>query len=760
MKAVQNSLLVLCGGLLLSTNTNAAELGGEYKTLLCTENLNIPDRPFVDAELEPGDTHMVADEADLVDGGVSTLTGNAEVTRDAQQVTADVIHYNDPADTADLDGNVNYWDESLYLKSNEAFLELDKDTGEFIDADFVIKESRARGIADKMVLEVGKRSVLEETEYTTCDPNDEFWKLSADKIELNHETNYGTGRNVVLKIKDFPVFYTPYMSFPLSDERKSGFLTPSYGTTTSYGLQITTPYYWNISPNMDATITPRFFSDSGVMAIGEFRFLHKRGSGVLGLEYLPSDNQFNDKNRNLLAVDLAHSFKNGLSLSIDYNRASDKFYFEDFGSQLSTTSVSFLRQTGQVRYAKAGWNIRALIQSFQITNPSIPDTSKPYKRLPNLFIDYASPNENHRLNYGIRSQFAYFYRDTGVTNDFNAFRADLNPYISFPMTNVYSFIKPKLSLRYTQYELDGNPSFDSSSSRIIPTFSLDSGLFFERDVSLLNRNYLQTLEPRLFYLLTPKQGQDDLPRLDSGLYTLSYNTLFYENRFSSVDRVADANQITAAMTSRFIDKNSGRSLGTISIGQIFYFRDREINFPGQTVRDEQTSSLVASFGTTAIKHLNINSEFQWNPYVSDSTEKLTFQARYNPAPRKVLNLSYRVVRSNEINRVTGRNSLGVATSDIDQSDISFSWPITKNWSAVGRWNYAVPEGRSLETFAGIEYESCCWGARMVARRFLSNVNGDFENGLFLQFELKGLAGIGKKTVDFLKQQIPGYESEF
>lgn len=760
MKAVQNSLLALFGGLLLSTGTNAAELGGEYKTLLCPQNLNIPDRPFVDAELEAGDTYMVADEADLVEGGVSTLTGNAEVTRDAQQVTADFIQYNEPVETADLDGNVNYWDESIFLKSNEAFLELDKDTGEFINADFIIKDSRARGIADKMMLEIGKRSVLEEAEYTTCDPNDEFWKLSADKIELNHETNYGKGRNVVIRIKDFPVFYTPYLSFALSDERKSGFLAPGYGNTTNRGFELTTPYYWNISPNMDATITPRFFSDSGLMAIGEYRYLHKRGRGVLGLEYLPSDSNFNDKHRNLLALDFAHSFNNGLNLQVDYNRASDKFYFEDFGSQLTTTSQSFLRQSAQLRFSKKGWNIRALVQGFQIVNPSISDTRKPYKRLPQIFINYKSPRKNRSLNYGVENQVAYFYRDRDLADDFNVFRTDIKPYISYPISNAYSFLKPKLQLRYTQFELDGNPTLDSSTTRLLPTFSLDSGLFFDRDVSLLNKKYLQTLEPRLFYLLTPKEGQKDVPRLDSALYTFSFNSLFYENRFSGVDRIGDANQLTAAVTSRLINKNNGRSLGSISIGQIFYFRDRKVTLPGQTVRDEEASSLIAAFNTNIFQDLNIKSDFQWNPFISNGTERLTLQARYNPSPNKIFNLSYRVVRSNEINRVRGTDSLGVNTADIDQTNLSFKWPITKNWSAVGRWNYAVPEGRSLETFGGIEYESCCWAARAVARRFLSDVNGDFNTGIFFQIELKGLAGIGKKTVDFLKQQIPGYESEF
>ena len=751
MKAVQNSLLVLCGGLLLSTSTNAAELGGEYKTTFCPQDLNIPDRPFIDAELEPGDTHMVADEADLVDGGVSTLTGNAEVSRDAQQVTADVIQYNDPADTADLKGNVNYWDESVFLKSNEAFLELDKDTGEFTDADFVIKDSRARGIANKMVLEVGKRSELEEVEYTTCDPGDEFWKLSADSLKLNHETNYGTGRNVVLRIKDFPVFYTPYLSFPLSDKRKSGFLAPSYGNTNRHGFQVRTPYYWNISPNMDATLTPRLLTDSGVMAMGEYRYLFKRAAGDISFEYLASDNKRQDEHRNALSFTHRQKFLDTGSLFLTYNRVSDKFYFEDFGNQLSSTSIRFLERRADARYRGNNWNLRVLVQDYQTVDRSIKATSRPYKRLPQFHFNYGSPLSYGKLNYGLSTQTVYFERgDDNIfaltTNDnVNGLRAHIKPYISYPIRTTATFLEPKLSLDYTQYNLEDSANFTSNPSRLLPVFSLDSGIFLERETRIGNGNYLQTLEPRLFYLYVPDEDQSDLPVFDTGLYTNSFDTLFRENRFSGNDRRGDSNQLTFAITSHLIDQDTGRNLGHISVGQIFYLQDRKVTLPGGSVRDEDSSAFIAEFNTKYFRDWNIGGDVIYDPNVGNSTEKITARASYNPAPGKILNMAYRVRRD---------------TTDIEQSDISFKWPVTKNWNAVGRWNYAVPESRSLELFAGIEYEDCCWGARLVARRFLTSIDGDFDTGIFFQIQLKGLAGIGKKTVDFLKQQIPGYESEF
>jgi LPS-assembly protein len=747
MKLVQNNLVVLCGGILLSSGISAAELGGEYTTLLCPQSLNIPERPFVDAELAEGDTHLTADEADLIENGVSTLRGNAEITRNSQQVNADIIVYDQPNDTADLDGNVNYWDEALFLNSNDAFLQFDNGVGEFTDADYILKDSRGRGTADKLVLDIGTRTEMEQVQYTTCDPDDQFWKLSASSISLDHENNWGKARNVLLKIKDVPVFYSPYMSFPLSKERKSGFLAPGYGNTNRHGFELRTPYYWNIRPNMDATITPRLLTDSGVMAMGEYRYLFSRSSGEINFEYLPGDNEREDKDRNSFGITHNQAFADTGNLFFTYNRVSDKFYFEDFGNQLSTTSTRYLDRRLDVSYRGNNWDITTRIQDYQTVDRSIAATSRPYKRLPQVLFNYGSPRNYGKLNYGLQSEAVYFERgdDTIFTDNVNGGRLSLQPYISYPVRTVATYIEPKISLDYTQYSLEDSGSFGNSPNRVLPILSLDSGIFLERETKLFNTGFLQTLEPRLFYLYVPKEDQSDLPVFDTSLFTNSFDALFREDRFSGGDRLGDANQITLAVSSHLINQETGRDLGQISIGQIFYLHDREVTLPGGTVRDEDSSAFIGEFKTKVINNWKIGGDIIWDPNIGDGTEKITAQAIYNPAPGKILNLAYRVRRDN---------------TDIEQSDISFRWPFKRNWSVVGRWNYAVPEGRSLELFGGIEYESCCWGVRAVARRFLTNINGDFETGVFLQLELKGLAGIGKKTVDFLKQQIPGYQSEF
>lgn len=756
MRLLLNKFIVLSGASLLSlgllSETQAEILGGDYKNLICPQSLNVPDRPYVEAELAEGDTFMTADEADLIEHGISTLTGSAEITRDLQQVTADNITYNEPEDTADLAGDVNYWDEAVFLNSNDAFLQFDSGIGEFSNADYILIDSRGRGKAEKLTLDIGTTTDMEQLRYTTCDPDDNFWSFTASSLNLNHESNYGKARNVVLRIKDVPVFYTPYLSFPLSDERKTGFLAPSYGTSNRNGFEFRSPYYWNISPNMDATFTPRLLTDSGVMAMGEYRYLHSQGDAVLNVEYLPSDNGRGDKHRNFIDLELNQRFLETGNIFATYSRVSDKFYFEDFGSQLSITSTSFLDQRADVSYSSKNWNIFARVQNFQTVNRGIPNSSRPYKKLPQIVFNYQPLKENLEFNYGFNSEAVYFDKGDNIVinngiqsnTNVNGFRLKLNPYVSFPMSNEAAFIEPKLKLSYTQYALENNSLFKSSPNRVLPTFSLDSGIFLERETSIFNTNFIQTLEPRLFYLFTPHDGQEDLPVFDTGEYTFSFASLFYEDRFSGADRVGDANQMTVAITSQLINQNTGKNMGHVSLGQIFFLRDRKVSL-GSAIRDEQSSAIVASTNTTILNNWDFGGIIQWNPNNSKHTERITGHATYNPAPGKVLNFSYRVVRD---------------VGDIEQSDISLRWPFRNNWSVVGRWNYAVPEGRSLELFGGIEYESCCWGVRAVARRFLTNINGEFDTGIFLQMELKGLAGIGKKTVDFLKQQIPGYQSEF
>ena len=731
----------LLAGLLAGLAPGAAAAG-----LFCPEPLAVPPRPVVEAGLEAGQTAISADEADLVEDGVSALFGNVEVARERRQARADKVIYDQSRDTAELEGNVRYWDDRLYLQSETAFLDFNTEAGEFRRGDYLLLERRGRGAAESLSHTVDTRTEMAAARYTTCAPGAEFWRLDARSVDLDHSEDWGSARHVVVRLKSIPVFYTPYLSFSLSDKRKSGFLTPGYGNTRRHGLELSTPYYWNIAPQMDATLTPRFLSESGVMARGEYRYLRASGSGVVKAEYLPADSQRGGRPRNLLGLKLNQRFLAAGHLYIDYNRVSDRFYFEDFGNQLSISSIRFLEQRADLSYSGQHWSALLRAQNYQTVDRASARLGRPYRRLPQILFNYQSPRRYSALNYGLASEAVYFDRGRAPAagNNVNGLRLKLRPYLSYPLQTVAAFLEPRLGLDYTQYRLSDSARFKGSPARVLPVFSLAGGVFLERNVGLFDKRYLQTLEPRFYYLYVPEQDQSGLPVFDTGLLPHSFSALFRDNRFTGADRLGDANRLTLAVSSHFINRETGRDLGRVSLGQSLYFRDRRVALPGGAVDDAPSSALIAAFNTRVIDDWALRADLSWDPN-GKGTRRFTAEASYNPAPGKVLNLAYRVRRE------------GVA---IEQSDISLRWPLGQKWSAVGRWNYAVPEGRSLEMFAGLEYEDCCWGARVVARRFLASLEGRYATGFFLQLELKGLAGLGGNTLDFLKRQISGYRSEY
>ncbi len=720
-----------------------------YNRPLCTDSLDIPLRPIVETDLVPGDVHVTAESADLETEGFSTLKGTVEITREEQQSRSDYADFNQLDNTSNLEGNVQYWDESIYLEADKAHLNFDTDIGAFESVRYTIKDNRGRGKSSNIDMIFDIESRLKNADYSTCDPAHKFWQLSTGELKLNHSEEWGSARNVVLKIKNVPVFYSPYVSFSLNDKRKTGFLTPGMGSSNRNGLEIRTPFYWNIAPHMDATLTPRILTDSGVMLAGKLRHLSKNSQSELKVEYLPGDNKFGNKNRNLLGLKHRLGFGRGGNFSLNYNRASDKEYFEDFGTSLDITSTRFLEQRADISYYGSWWNASVALQNYQSVDRTITAAGSPYKRLPQINFNVFTPEGNNKFNYSLASAFTYFDRSEDVTGS----RLDLTPSISYSYKTASTFATPKVSLRYTQYSLRNTDTFESGPNRILPIISIDSGVSLERDFSLFGKKSLQTLEPGVFYLYVPQEGQNNLPVFDTGLYDFSFDSLFRVNRFSGNDRLGDANQFTLAITSRLIDQATGREASYLRFGQIYYLSDRKVILPGNSIRDDNISPIIAEIGTGLLDHWRFRGDLQWNPNTG-KTEKLLAQIQYKPATKKVVNFGYRIRRTSS--NLSGRT---LNLTDIEQSDISFRWPIKQNWGLIGRWNHAIPEKKSLEIFGGVEYDRCCWSFRAVARRFLTDINGRFDTGVFLQVELKGLSGIGRKTADFLKQGIPGYESD-
>ena len=484
--------------------------GNDWSWLQCKAPLDIPPRPEVDEVLKPGESYITADQANAIENGPTHFEGNVEITKGDQQVRADTVDYDQATDIADLRGDINYWDDKIYLHGDSAHIERKKDEGTFTNVDYRILSNRGRGKAKELYMVTDKLTVAKSADFTSCDPggywnlNNDVWKITAGKITLNHETNRGRATNVVLKVKKIPVFYTPYLTFPLNKDRKSGFLAPGFGNSKRNGFEARVPYYWNIAPNMDATITPRLITESGLMVMGEYRYLFPWGKGHINAEYLPSDNNYNNRNRSLISLEHTQSFAGRGGLYVLFNNVSDKDYLEDFGGSQSVTSTIYLERRADLTYSGKGWNIFGRVQDFQLADKSV--TSTPYRRLPQIFLTAHSPVRNRALNYSLQSEVAYF--DNKDENLVKGLRFDATPSISYPVETQAVFFKPKLGLRYTLYDLkDNGVNTDGSPDRLLPFFSLDTGAYLERDLTLFKSGYVQTLEPRLYYLYVPEDNQ-------------------------------------------------------------------------------------------------------------------------------------------------------------------------------------------------------------------------------------------------------------
>ena len=726
--------LILCLTGLLSIELQATDWG------FCGPGLQLPERPSVEGTIDDLDTTLVsADEANLVEEGTSVLKGNVQVVQGSRQIQADTVRVTRPERILDAEGNIRYWDTGLYISGETMHGDLGTDFATVDEASYVVLDAHAHGDTDRVTLSNRDLLNIEKATYTTCNPDDVIWSLDAGEIELHRISEWGSAKDVFVRFKGAPIFYSPFLSFPLTDKRKTGFLTPSYRFSDLNGFEVRLPYYWNIAPNQDATVTARGMTNRGILLEGEYRYLTEHGRGDLGLEYLPHDSI---RGGDRAAVSFQHegSFSPGWSTDIDVDWVSDQDYFSDLGTNLAIASQQFLERRGDLTYQQRHWFVRAQIDDYQTIDDAIAAADRPYKRLPQLYFEASTPERNRRLNADVNAEFVYFDRSSSVTGT----RVNLAPSVSYPIRTAATYVVPKVSLDYTTYSLDGTAAgAEDNPDRLLPTFSTDAGIFLEKELTLGNQRYVHTIEPRVFYLFVPEDDQDQIPVFDSGEFTFNFSQLFRTNRFSGVDRVGDANQLTLALSSRLLSSNKGEEIFRASIGQIIFFRDREVQLSDDTpIQTDGTSDFVAELSTRLFDDWRATAGYQWNTEHS-RTDRNTMRVRYQPDEQRVFNAEYRFIRDT-----------------IEQTDVSFRWPIHRNWGVVGRWNYALPEERTLDVFGGVEYDSCCWAARALVRRFLRNNDGDFDNAVYLQLELKGLAGLGKSAEAFLKKSIPGYRNTF
>lgn len=729
----------------------------------CVDLEVVPAPPPWEADagrLDPGAVELFADEAVLERDGISILRGDVRVLRDADRLHGGVVVYDRDADVMDIEDTVRYWSGDLYLSGSRGHYEFGTGEAWLDDVAFRLGREHARGSADTVRLSTADVLLMEEMTYTTCSPGATDWLLSADTVELDRETDVGVARHVKVDFKGVPIFYSPYLSFPLSDTRKSGFLAPTLGQSTETGVDVTIPYYWNIAPQRDATLALRHMSDRGTMLEGEYRYLMDdghEGGGIFNLEYLPDDDEFG-KDRSLIALEHEHRISPRWRTLVDFTNLSDGEYLDDLGTSLSVSSTRFLRRRAELRYAAYGWNVLGRVEHYQILDEDIRAANEPYRRLPQLYATYTKLFGDRRTRLDFTGEAVAFDQDARVEGE----RYHLAPALSYQYRTPGTFLVPRLTLNYTTYDLaNRQPGEPTMPDRALPVLSVDSGLVFDRPFTWAGNGFLHTLEPRLFYLYAPERDQDDLPLFDTGEFSFNFSQLFRENRFSGFDRINDANQATLALTSRVLGRDGGERLRA-SVGRIYYFSDREVTRrPNDPALTADTSDVVAEAAAVFARRWRLRAGLQWDEE-NDWAEKGTTELRYKPNEQAVVNLAYRFVRDHRDER-----NRRVKDRTIEQTDVSARWPFSTSTALVGRWNYELTNTRTLESFIGVEYENCCWGVRAVARRFLTDgdlagdgTNSEYSTGFFVQLELKGLAGIGTKASSFLEEQIPGYQNTF
>ena len=731
--------------------------GADDDWLLCGPGPRIPVRPAPEATQSgtgSGAMHLSADRADVSEDGVSRLTGNVMVTHGTRQLLSDELVYTSADEIIEATGNVQFWDEGMFVSGESARAEIESDIVTVSEsATFVLEDEHGHGSAAEITATADERLTASDVTYTTCDPGAPDWQITAGGVEFDRARDVGTARDTWLEVGGLRVLYLPWISFPLSDRRTSGFLTPTWGVDESNGVDVTAPYYFNLAPNYDATLATRAMSERGVQAQGEFRFLSQTlGAGRTRADYLPHDRKFDDY-RAAFDVEHQHRWTDRWSTAARLEWASDAEYFEDFGDSLSQSSRTHLPRRVDAVYRGDGWFSRIRFEDFLTVGPAIPLASRPYARVPQILLRSSRTERNRAVNFRAEAEFTYFEQDARTTGT----RADLWPSVSYPIRAAGAFLVPKAALGITRYALDpieGDAIEDDTPSRALPILSLDSGVFLERPLAFQGRNLTHTIEPRLYYLYVPFESQSHLPDFDTSRTSFSFAQLFRENRYAGRDRVGDANQLTLALTSRLLDDRSAE-IARASIGQIRYFRDREVVL-GESDEPETThaSDLVAEIEARVSGGWRLRAGLQYDPDAG-RTIKDALNVRYQPNRRSVVNAAYRLVRDVD------------PSESIEQVDLSFAWPLGAQWRTVGRWSVALGEARSrtLEAFTGVEYESCCWGMRAVVSRFfrgaISDGGGDrYSTGVYVQVELKGLTGVGDSAEAFLRRSIPGYENEF
>ena len=675
--------------------------------------------------------NMQAEDEDLV-----VLEGDAEVSQGRQTIVADRLEYYRANERVVATGNVEMISPAGdYLSSSAIDVHAPTQIGVLSDTQFKLASGlssadgvdtvviAARGSADTVNLEGQGLVTLENARYTTCAEGNDDVIISARDLELDRISGIGTARGATVRFMGVPIFYSPYLSFPLDDQRKTGLLIPGIGSDEESGTIVEVPWYWNIAPNQDATITPRLYSNRGLQMAGEYRYADERSSALVYGEYLPSDDIFGD-DRDMLTVRYGRLLTDNLSLRVNYNDVSDTEYFDDLRDDVGLFSSSYVPRDARLDYSHEYFRIGVRANEYQVIDELLLNRATPYERKPSVTFSTNLPRGPLDSRMGVYAS----YTDFSAENRLEGTRTAFTPYVEVPFENIWGFVKPRVSLHHRSYSLDNVAAgIEDSPSFTVPIFSVDAGVYLEKNSSWLGEDVLHTLEPRVYYVYAPEEDQSDVPIFDTApLNFNNFNNIYRESRFYGEDRVGDTNQVTFGLTSRLIDNQSGDERLRFSVGQIYILDDLEQNINANQVIESGAGDLLAEIRT--------ESKGAWTTYAfvqydHDESEirnaRLSFGYEPKDDDRKRVQVGYYY-------SLFGNRA-------VDQLTLSATWPLSDRWQIFADERYSIEDSESLYTRVGVEYNSCCWKLRVVGQERLQNRNiEEKRSAVFVELELTTL----------------------
>ncbi|MEN1941823.1 LPS-assembly protein LptD [Luteimonas sp. MJ246] len=772
--------LSLCIALALTAAHPAAMADDDIEPdwSLCPIVSSVPEFPDAQpATGGPGDrstlpTDIAGDTLAGVDGENLEYSGNVTLRRGDQFLGADNIEYRSESSTYVATGRVRYQDSGMRLMAERLEGDQEADTHRVDDVAYQLTERRGNGGAERIEMK-GSQGALYGSTYSTCPPDDRWWELRAERIDIDNDKGQGIARNATLRLGKVPVLYVPVFAFPTDNRRKTGLLYPGISYSSRNGFDWRQPIYLNLAPHYDMTLEPRLMTNRGFLLGTEFRYRSNGGRGVFDIEVLPSDKLARDglqdeiaqgipeenrrkEDRGLFRFSGQQNLNRHWQARTNLSWASDPRYIEDSSSNLNgRTNFSIKSDLGVYGRAR-NWDAGLMADYWQLGDYTQPEVILPYHRLPRAYANWEQ--DFGRWFVGGASADITRFAHADSRQKPGGSRLDIKPWVSMPLEGAAWFITPTLAWRYTGYELEDalaqrialgtGDAPDTTPSRSMPITTVDAGVYFDRTMLFRGESHLQTLEPRLFYLNTPYRDQSALPLFDTQAMSYSWGQLFRDNRFTGADRQTDANQITLALTTRLVNAESGREKLSASIGQIHYFEDSRVRLaPGSPVIPEGRSAWIADANYEVNDRWSLGGTFHWNPATSQE-DLASVRARYLIGDDGVVNLAYRYRRN-----ANDQEDL------LEQVDFSFLYPLNPSWSLVGRYYYSLLDKQMLEGIAGVQWDSCCMAARLVARRYVRNFQGEMNDAIQLEIEFKGLGSAGPETTSRLRRAILGYHRE-